>query len=87
MLSHGEASVGFLYTSQVIAALAENPDLEVVYPEEGLGFGIMGMFIQARRLIRTAHISLWTIFSSLRLRRSASTTSAITVPTRLPTSW
>lgn len=44
-LLNGEASVGFLYTSQVTAALAENPDLKVVYPEEGLGFGIMGMFI------------------------------------------
>lgn len=44
-LLSGEASVAFLYTSQVMAALAENPDLEVVYPEEGLGFGIMGMFI------------------------------------------
>jgi spermidine/putrescine transport system substrate-binding protein len=37
--------VAFLYTSQVTSALAENPDLKVVYPEEGLGFGIMGMFI------------------------------------------
>lgn len=44
-LLNGEASVGLLYTSQVTAALAENPDLKVVYPEEGLGFGIMGMFI------------------------------------------
>lgn len=44
-LLSGEASVAFLYTSQVMAALAENPDLQVVYPEEGLGFGIMGMFI------------------------------------------
>ena len=47
-LLNGEASVGFLYTSQVIAALAENPELEVVYPEEGLGFGIMGMFIPSQ---------------------------------------
>lgn len=44
-LLNGEASVAFLYTSQVTSVLAENPDLEVVYPEEGLGFGIMGMFI------------------------------------------
>lgn len=44
-LLNGEASVGLLYTSQVTAALAENPDLQVVYPKEGLGFGIMGMFI------------------------------------------
>lgn len=44
-LLNGEASVGFLYTSQVTLALQENPDLKVVYPEEGLGFGIMNMFI------------------------------------------
>ena len=29
----------------MIAALAENPDLKVVYPKEGLGFGIMNFFI------------------------------------------
>ena len=34
-----------LLTSQVTSVLAENPDLKVVYPKEGLGFGIMGMFI------------------------------------------
>lgn len=44
-LLNGEASVAFLYTSQVTAALAENPDLQVVYPEEGLGFGIMAAFV------------------------------------------
>ena len=44
-LLNGEASVAFLYTSQVTQALAENPDLKVVYPEEGLGFGILGTFI------------------------------------------
>lgn len=47
-LLNGEASVGFLYTSQVTAALAEYPELKVVYPEEGLGFGIMGMFIPSQ---------------------------------------
>lgn len=47
-LLNGEASVALLYTSQVTAALAENPDLKVVYPEEGLGFGIMGMFIPSQ---------------------------------------
>ncbi|WP_287712365.1 DNA recombination protein RmuC, partial [Anaerostipes sp.] len=49
-LLNGEASVAFLYTSQVTAALAENPDLKVVYPEEGLGFGIMGMFIPSEAI-------------------------------------
>ena len=44
-LLNGEASVAFLYTSQVTTVLAENPDLQVVYPEEGLGFGSMGAFV------------------------------------------
>ncbi len=44
-LLNGEAAAAFLYTSQVTTALAENPDLKVVYPEEGLGFGIMAMFV------------------------------------------
>ncbi len=47
-LLNGEASVAFLYTSQVTTALAENPDLKVVYPEEGLGFGVMNMFIPSQ---------------------------------------
>ena len=52
-LLNGEASVAFLYTSQVTAALAEYPELEVVYPEEGLGFGIMNMFIPSNAPSRT----------------------------------
>lgn len=47
-LLNGEAGVAFLYTSQVTAALAENPDLQVVYPKEGLGFGIQNMFIPSQ---------------------------------------
>lgn len=44
----GEAAVGFLYTSQVTQAMAARPDLKVVYPEEGLGFGIMAGFIPSK---------------------------------------
>ena len=44
-LLNGEASAAFLYTSQVTQVMAENPDLKVVYPEEGLGFGIMAGFV------------------------------------------
>ncbi|MCD7868659.1 MAG: spermidine/putrescine ABC transporter substrate-binding protein [Clostridiales bacterium] len=47
-LLNGEASVAFLYTSQVTQVLAENPDLQVVYPEEGLGFGIMAGFVSSQ---------------------------------------
>ena len=52
-LLNGEASVAILYTSQVIAALQENPDLKVVYPKEGLGFGIMNfLFLKTHRIQR-----------------------------------
>lgn len=43
-----EAAAAFLYTSQVTAALAQNPDLKVVYPKEGLGFGIMAGFVPSQ---------------------------------------
>lgn len=41
----GEASVGYMFTAQVVMALQGNPNLQVVYPEEGMGFGIDNMFI------------------------------------------
>ena len=44
----GEAAVGYLYTSQVVAALMTNPELELVVPKEGLGFGIMASFIPSQ---------------------------------------
>ena len=48
LIISGEAAVGFLYTSQVAAALNARPDLKVVYPKEGLGFGIMAGFIPSK---------------------------------------
>ncbi len=47
-LISGEAAVGFLYTSQVYLAMTARPDLELVLPEEGLGFGIMASFIPSQ---------------------------------------
>lgn len=47
-LLNGEVSVAFIYTSQVVTALQSNPDLKVVYPKEGLGFGIMAGFIPSQ---------------------------------------
>ncbi len=47
-LLNGEASAAFLYTSQVTSVLAENPDLKVVFPEEGLGFGVMAAFVPSQ---------------------------------------
>lgn len=41
----GEAAVGYMFTSQVATVLEANPNLKVVYPEEGMGFGIDNWFI------------------------------------------
>lgn len=41
----GEAAVGYMFTPQVILALQERPDLKVVYPSEGMGFGIDSWFV------------------------------------------
>lgn len=47
-LLSGEVSAAYLFTSQVVLALQQNPDLEVVYPKEGLGFGVDAAFIPAQ---------------------------------------
>jgi len=44
-LISGEISAAVMYTSQVTMAVLERPDLKVVYPKEGIGFGIMAGFI------------------------------------------
>ena len=44
-LLSGEIGAAVMYTSQVTMAMLANPELKVVYPEEGIGFGVMGMFI------------------------------------------
>ena len=44
-LLSGEVGAAVMYTSQVTLAKLQNPDLRVVYPKEGVGFGIIGTFI------------------------------------------
>jgi len=44
-LISGEIGAAVMYTSQVTMACLADPDLKVVYPEEGIGFGIMAQFI------------------------------------------
>ena len=45
ILLSGEVSAGLMYSSQVSAAIAENPNIKVVYPAEGIGIGIDSAFI------------------------------------------
>ncbi len=44
-LLSGEVSACVMYTSQVTMACLANPELKVVYPSEGVGFGIMAQFV------------------------------------------
>ena len=81
-LLNGEASVAFLYTSQVTAALQENPDLKVVYPEEGLGFGVMECSFRARHRTRMRHISSWITFFSRKMQQNVSIISDTTAQTK-----
>ncbi|MDR1251540.1 MAG: spermidine/putrescine ABC transporter substrate-binding protein [Treponema sp.] len=43
-----EITAAVMYTSQVTMAMMENPGLKVVFPSEGIGFGIMAAFIPAK---------------------------------------
>ena len=47
-LISGEVAAAVMYTSQVTMAKLTKPELKVVYPKEGIGFGIMGMFIPSK---------------------------------------
>ncbi|NLO84023.1 MAG: spermidine/putrescine ABC transporter substrate-binding protein [Clostridiales bacterium] len=47
-VSSGEVSVGFMFTPFVFLSMMDAPDLTVVYPKEGLGFGIDGFVIPAQ---------------------------------------
>ncbi len=47
-LLSGEIDAGVMYTSQVTLALRNNPDLKVVFPKEGIGFGVMAGFIPVK---------------------------------------
>jgi spermidine/putrescine-binding protein len=44
-LLSGRVSAAVMYTDQVFRAKQKNPSLEVVFPREGIGFGIMAAFI------------------------------------------
>jgi spermidine/putrescine-binding protein len=44
----GEISVGLMYTGEVTRLKISNPQYKVVYPEEGIGFGIQAAFIPSK---------------------------------------
>ena len=46
-LISGDVSVGYMFTPFVLLAMDANPNLKVVYPKEGMGFGIDSLVISA----------------------------------------
>ncbi len=44
-LLSGEVGAAIMYTSQVTMAALANPELEIVFPTEGIGFGLITQFI------------------------------------------
>ena len=46
-MQSGEASVGFLFTPFASLIMQEFPQYKLVYPKEGLGFGIDGFVLTA----------------------------------------
>ncbi|MDR2483214.1 MAG: extracellular solute-binding protein [Treponema sp.] len=47
-LLKGEISAAVMYTNEAIEAKMANPRLKMIYPQEGIGFGIMAAFIPSR---------------------------------------
>jgi spermidine/putrescine-binding protein len=45
LILEGDIDVALMYTDQVFKSLLHNPNLKVVFPSEGIGFGIMPAFI------------------------------------------
>ena len=47
-LISGEVSAAVMYTSQVTDTMLRAPEMKMVFPEEGIGFGIMPAFIPSK---------------------------------------
>jgi len=58
-LATGQASVGYVFASFAHLLLQENPNLKVVHPKEGIGFGIDGFVIpEGAKNADNAHVFL-----------------------------
>ncbi|MDR1024653.1 MAG: spermidine/putrescine ABC transporter substrate-binding protein [Treponema sp.] len=47
-LLSGEVSVALMYTDHATKAMLANPDLKMVFPREGIGYGLMAAFVPAK---------------------------------------
>jgi spermidine/putrescine-binding protein len=59
MMVSGQATAGLMYSEAIVRALRIRPDLNVVFPEEGMGFGIDAFFITSGAAnVDNAHLFL-----------------------------
>ena len=58
-LVSGEIGAAVMYPTQALAAMATNEELELVFPQEGTGFGVQEAFIPAKaEHVQEAHLFL-----------------------------
>jgi spermidine/putrescine-binding protein len=65
----GDIDVALMYTDQVFKSLIEDPSLKMVYPKEGIGFGIMPAFIPVNA--PNAQAAHWFLNAIMEPRRGA----------------
>jgi spermidine/putrescine-binding protein len=65
----GEIDVALMYTDQVFKSLIQNPRLHMVFPKEGIGFGIMPAFIPVNA--PNAQAAHWFLNAIMEPRRGA----------------
>jgi spermidine/putrescine-binding protein len=65
----GEIDAALMYTDQVFKSLVQNPNLKMVYPKEGIGFGVMPAFIPINA--PNAQAAHWFLNAILEPRRGA----------------
>jgi spermidine/putrescine-binding protein len=65
----GVIDVGLMYSDQVFKSMVANPNLKLVYPKEGIGFGIMPAFIPVNA--PNAEAAHWFLNAIMEKRRGA----------------
>lgn len=79
-LVSGECAVGYMYGQYASICLQENPELQVVYPQEGVGFGIDSLVIpKGAKHPENAHL-----FIDFLLKPEIAAQTAQTQPFRSP---
>jgi spermidine/putrescine-binding protein len=69
LILRGEIDVALMYTDQVFKSMVENPGLKMIFPREGIGFGVMPAFIPVNA--PNAQAAHWFLNAIMEPRRGA----------------